>query len=307
LLENGFPVILGNCYSSHFTRYERRTTKEGVIGTQISVWSATDEETMGRLGKLYDLAYSANTAWSATCQDELRWTFDRRIASLLPGIRARLSGQRAALAAPAPQGTPIDLGQYASAPRRDTTGVRGRYDLSSLPSGRTTLRGLPFHLGEGVILAENGEARGTRATQPVTIPIPARAAALVFAHSCTAMARIDRAIGPRPTIARYTIEYDDRTTEVVDIAYGHHVAEWNRRHGAPLGSRFYRHAGYVATYPVDPLWQGKTANGEDVTLYGLEWVNPRPEVQLRALHIEAVECGTDAALLVAGVTLVREE
>jgi hypothetical protein len=94
--------------------------------------------------------------------------------------------------------------------------------------------------------------------------------------------------------------------EVIDVAYGHHVAEWNRRHGAPLGARFYRHAGYVATYPVDPLWQGKTARGEDVTLYGLEWFNPRPNVELRRVRIEGVASGSDAALIVAGITVVRE-
>jgi hypothetical protein len=306
LLQNGFQVIFGNCYSSHFTRYERRTSKEGVIGTQISVWSATDEETMGRLGKLYDLIYSANTAWSATCQDELRWTFDRRIVELLPGIRARLSGQPAALSAPAPQGIPLDLSALLSAPRRDPTGVRGGYDLTALPSGKTTLRGLPVQFGDGVILVESQGTRTRTAPEAVTVPIPAQAKALVFAHCCTAMAYIDQAIGPRPAIARYTVEYVDGTTEAIDVAYGHHVAEWNRRHGAPLGPRFFRHAGYVATYPVDLLWQGKTARGEDVTLYGLEWVNPRPEVPLRAVRIEAVESGADAALIVAGITLVRD-
>jgi hypothetical protein len=119
------------------------------------------------------------------------------------------------------------------------------------------------------------------------------------------MASVAQAIGPRPAIARYTVEYVDGTKEVIDVAYGHHVAEWNRRHGAPLGSRFFRHAGYVATYPVDPLWQGKTARGEDVTLYGLEWVNPRPEVELCCVRIEALDSGSDAALVVAGITLVR--
>jgi len=302
LLENGFSVVFGNCYSSHFTRYERRTHKQGVIGTQISVWAATDEETMGRLGKLYDLAYSANLSWSETCQDELRWTFDRRIADLMPGIRARLGGRPLH----ARQQIPLDLGALANAPRRDSSGVRGGYDLSALPSGKTTLRGLQVQFSEGLILVESQDMRMS-GSQAVTVPIPAQAEALLFAHCCTAMAHIEQAIGPRPAIARYTVEYADGTTETIDVTYGHHVAEWNRRHGAPLGSRFYRHAGYVATYPVDPLWQGKTVCGEDVTLYGLEWVNPRPEVPLRAVHVEAVEDGkTDAALLVAGITVLRE-
>jgi hypothetical protein len=307
LLENGFQVIFGNCYSSHFTRYQDRTSKEGVIGAQVSVWAATDEETMGRLGKLYDLIYSANRAWSSTCQDELRWTFDRRIAQLLPGIRARLSGQGSASHPRAGNATPLDLGAHWTAPHRDVAGGRGGYDLSTLPRGKTTLRGRPFHLGEGVILVESPGSRARVAPACVTVPVPARARSLVFAHCCTCRAPITQAIGSRPAIARYRVEYVDGTAEVIDVAYGHHVAEWNRRHGAPLGARFYRHAGYVATYPVDPLWQGKTARGEDVTLYGLEWFNPQPEVELRCVHIESVESSSDAALIVAGITLVREE
>jgi hypothetical protein len=62
----------------------------------------------------------------------------------------------------------------------------------------------------------------------------------------------------------------------------------------------------VATYPVDPLWQGKTARGEDVTLYGLEWINPKPEVALAAVCVAAVETGTSASLLVAGITMVED-
>jgi hypothetical protein len=303
LLENGFKVIFGNCYSSHFTRYEQRTHKEGVIGTEVSVWAGTNEEDMGRLGKLYDLIYSANTAWSAYCQDELRWTFDRRIADLLPGIRARLR----VLPAPSPGDRAcllIDLGSFATAGRRDPTGVHGGYDLSGLPVGAVTLRGLAFDLGENVVLVEGERARRRTHPSEVTIPVGARAEALAFAHTCTAMGPIAQSIGPRRSIARYEVVYADGTAERVDVAYGYHVAEWNRRHGAPLGPRFHRHAGYVATYPVDPLWQGKTAQGEDVTVYGLEWTNPHPAKEVRSVLIRAVDAGSNTSLIVAGITVI---
>ena len=127
---------------------------------------------------------------------------------------------------------------------------------------------------------------------------------MIFAHTCTTMGPIAQSIGPRHPIAQYVLSYTDGTVETIPVAFGYHVAEWNRRHGAPLGHRFHRHAGYVATYPVDPLWQGKTATGEDVTLYGLEWTNPHPERKVRSLCIEALENGTNATLIVAGITLV---
>ena len=306
LLENGFEVIFGNCYSSHFTRYEKRTSKEGVIGMQVSVWSGTNEEDMGRLGKLYDLVYSANTAWSPFFQDELRWTFDRKIADLLPGIRARLRGQTGRLL-PAPERVrAIDLGPHLTAPRRDATGARGGYDLAGLPVGETILRGLPFDFGEGVILVEGREVRERAYPEEVAVPVEGKVATLVFAQTCTGMLPVDP-FGLRLPVGRYEVVYADGGVESIDVAFGHHVAEWNRRHGEPLGHRFHRHAGYVATYPVDPLWQGKSARGEDITLYGMEWSNPHPEKDVASVRIVAVDSATDASLVVAGIVAVTAD
>ena len=305
LLQNGFQVIFGNCYSSHFTRYERRTSKEGVIGAQVSVWSGTNEEDMGRLGKLYDLIYSANTSWSAHCQDELRWTFDRKIAELLPGVRARLRGLPALLPAAAESVEPLDLGAHLTAPRRDATGARGGYDFTGLPVGEATLRGLPFLFGGGVVLVRAKYARDRACPEEVTVPVENRVSALVFAQACTGMGPVPEPFGPRVPIGQYKVRYADGTVESIDVAFGYHVAEWNRRHGAPLGPTFHRHAGYVATYPVDPLWQGKTAHGEDITLYGMEWTNPHPEKVVVDVRIVGADNGTDASLLVAGITTVK--
>ncbi|MBN1641694.1 MAG: family 20 glycosylhydrolase [Anaerolineae bacterium] len=304
LLRNGFQVIFGNCYSSHFTRYAHRTSKEGVIGAEVSVWADTTEENLGRLGKIYDMIYSANTAWSPYCQDELRWTFDRRIADMLPGIRAQLRGRAGPLSGAGGAGAPVDLGAHLNAPRRDPTGARGGYDLSTLPPGHVTLRGLPMQFGDGVILVESPHVRAGASPQEVTIPIGEQVSGLVFAHACTSMGPVARETRGREPIAQYVVRYADGSAHTIDVAYGVHVAEWNRRHGAPLGNRAHRHAGYVATYPVDPLWQAKSACGEDVTLYGLEWVNPRPEVPVASVHVDAVDAGTSAALLVAGITTV---
>jgi len=305
LLEHGFQVIYGNCYSSHFTRYEKRTTKPGVIGAQVSVWSGTDEEAMGRLGKLYDLVYSANTAWTGHCQEELRWVYDRRIAGLLPDMRARLRGEtpRSALTQ-APAARALDLTPRHTAPRRNDGGTYGAWDLTSLPVGELTWRGLPFLLGDGVLAVESGGARGRRYPTDVTVPVGGSARSLVFAHTALGRGRIPDPFGPRQVIARCEVAYADGAEVSVDVAFGHHVAEWNRRHGAPLGPTFHRHAGYVATWPVDPLWQGKTVVGEDVTVYALEWTNPHPEREIRSVRVAAAEADAEVALAVLGVTVV---
>jgi len=321
LLDSGFQVIFGNCYSSHFTRYERRSTKPGVIGAQVSVWSGTNEEDMGRLGKIYDLAYSANTAWTDHCQEELRWTYDRRIAELLPDMRralrgeARRSDQASGSPVPGPEqptlgsgqpDRPVDLAAHCTAPRRDESGLYGRYDLTGLPSEPTVWRGLPFHFPDSAILVESAGSRVRRYPSEVLVPVGRPAQGLVFAHTAVGFGRIPDPFGPRQTVARYQVEYDDGTREMAEVAFGHHVAEWNRHHGAPLGPTFHRHAGYVATYPVDPLWQGKTAAGDDVTVYAMEWTNPHPGRQVRSIRIAAADPDAEVALVVVGITVVGQ-
>jgi len=114
-------------------------------------------------------------------------------------------------------------------------------------------------------------------------------------------------LGGREQIARYEVVYSDGAVEEIGVAYGHQVAEWDRRHGEPLTHTFHRHAGYIATYPADPFWQGKTPLGQDVTLYGLEWVNPEPEKEIRALRIAAGSAETDASLILVAVTGIVAE
>ena len=55
---------------------------------------------------------------------------------------------------------------------------------------------------------------------------------------------------------------------------------------------------------VDALWQGKTSHGEDVTLYGYEWINPHPDKEVTSIRIVAEDTRTDASLMVAGISIV---
>lgn len=301
LLENGFTVILGNYYSSHFPRFESRSGKPGVIGAEVSAWTEVDEAHFGRRGKFYDFIYSANTMWSRFCQDELRWTFDKKVSALMPAIRGGIRDAKRHRRTY----RPLDLAPHQTAPIRDETGRRGKYDLSTMPHGTATLEGIPFQTGPGIVLVEGPDVRHARYPANVTIPIVDKLEGLVFLHTCTAPGIMRESNDVRPPLARYEIQYADGATESIDIAYGDQLAEWDRRHAAPLPHMRHRHYGYVGTYPADPLWQGKSPRGEDVTLYGWTWTNLHPEREIRSLVISAEESETDTALIVAGVTGVH--
>jgi hypothetical protein len=302
LLDRGFKVILGNAYSSHFPRFESRSAKRGVIGAEVSAWTEVNEDYFGRRGKLYDFIYSANTMWSQSCQDELRWTFDRKISELMPTIRRRIRGQQRPSQATVAGHRPLHLADHCTAPMVDATGYDGGYDLSMLPRGLVTLKEIPFHIAEGVVLVAGTDARHSQHPVEVTIPIADTLEALVFLQTCTTAGTLHESGGRREPLGHYHVRYRDGSMESIDVAYGYHLAEWDRRHAAPLEAMAHRHYGYVGTYPADPLWQGKTPHGEDITLYGLEWVNPHPGREIEALSISAAESRTDTGLIVVAIT-----
>ncbi len=93
LLPEGYSVAVGNLYSSHFPRYESRIRRPGMIGGEVSAWVSTDEECLGREGKLYDMLYTAEMLWSANYDGNARYAYDQVISAGLPKLREALHGQ----------------------------------------------------------------------------------------------------------------------------------------------------------------------------------------------------------------------
>ena len=299
LLQHGFKVIMGNFYSSHYTRFTSRSAKPGVIGAEVSTWCRTDEYTLAAKGKLYDFIYSANMIWTNHYSDELRWTMDRMITKLIPRIRSKLGGKVYPSQLKDAEFKPIDLSKVYTSTLRDESGWKGGFDLSTLPKGEERLGRIPFKLGGGLVVVEGESVKDQRYPSEVSIPVDDKLESIVFLHACS-MKSVRRKI-----IGRYTVEYEDGSTVDVRAEYGWNVAEWNRRHADPLIHMVHRHQGYITTYAVDPLWQGKTSTGQDVTLYGYEWINPHSEKTIRRIKVSAGE-DTDSALILVAATGVKK-
>ncbi len=90
LLSNGFEILFGNMYSSHFDRYENRIRKDGVRGGQISAWVKTSEEALAKEGKLYDFLYGAQMLWSESYSSYNRYSYDKIISEMIPSLRSTL-------------------------------------------------------------------------------------------------------------------------------------------------------------------------------------------------------------------------
>lgn len=90
LLPHGFNVAYGNMYSSHFPRYETRIRKKGIIGAQTSIWGATNEYILSKLGKFYDILFSSQMMWSENYSQYNRFSFDKVICDIIPTLREKI-------------------------------------------------------------------------------------------------------------------------------------------------------------------------------------------------------------------------
>ena len=90
LLPYGYTVIYGNMYSSHFTRFESRIRKDGIMGGQLSAWVGTNEQDLAREGKIYDFIYTGQMLWSENYSGHNRYAYDRLIREKMPLLRQQL-------------------------------------------------------------------------------------------------------------------------------------------------------------------------------------------------------------------------
>ena len=130
-----------------------------------------------------------------------------------------------------------------------------------------------------------------------TIPVGKRVDRLIFTHA---------AARPMPRtswlkilkVGQYGIHYADGTSEVIDLGYGTNVLAYNATYGAPLPQQYYRHYGYIGTWFADPVFDGKCADGKDLTLLSMPWDNPHPEKLVESVTYSADEGSLTELILV---------
>ena len=132
LTEKGFPVLIGNLYSSHFPRFEKRVQNPRIFGGEMSFWTRVSEEVLGREGKIYDLFFTAEMLWSDTYREALRFSYDRVIRRLIPPLRDLLGDRQSPSQLPGHQETALYGASQSPDPENDKTGldiaVNGRFD-----------------------------------------------------------------------------------------------------------------------------------------------------------------------------------
>lgn len=266
LLSHGFKVIMGNMYSSHYPRYESRSKKEGIIGAQISTWVRCSERSYSFKGKMYDFVYSANCMWNKEYDSRMRLTYDEIIRPLLFEIRCRIGGLT-----------------LCGEERK----VEFSADRDLVPNDLY-----------GCVPYQKAAVCSQRAPK-LEIPFEGYADQLSFVHATDVNG--ERAVWDLQArkMGEYVLCYEDGSEACEDILFGDNIYRYRFRFGTPLSSQLFRHEGYAASYSARPEC-GKTAEGEDYTLFECFVKNPYPEKKIRRLELRH-EGNTDAKILLFDV------
>jgi hypothetical protein len=267
LLPEGYRIMMGNLYSSHYPRYSSRIAKKGMVGGEVSTWTAVCERKFGENGKFFDLPYTAEMLWNAYSYDE---------------------SDRASLTAL--------IGQCIIPEIRDL--MHGRYDLYLC--GDTDLVGsfpgtderVPEELGYLGLCEPTGN-----------VEVGAKYDRLIFEHATLNPApRI--CWQELFTVGAYTVTYEDSTSVDIPVRSAAGILYVNSEYGMPMPDNYYRHQGYVGTYFADPTYEHRTAEGTPVLLLGQVWDNPHPEKAIATVGYTPAK-GEYAVLLSAGILGVK--
>jgi hypothetical protein len=180
------------------------------------------------------------------------------------------------LAAPAPSETvtPIDLKAYANVKLTDNfhSGDFPENNLAKLPTGKQTFAEVKFTVGEGVIQLGSSQVK-EKPDKVEGIKVGRLATKLHFLHGTGYQAPDDT------VIAKYVVNYDDKTTADIEVAYGRDVVDWWL-----TSDRKEPTTGKVA-------WSGKNGATADtdtkIQLYLMTWENPHPKKKIVSIDYVA--------------------
>ena len=263
LYPEGYEVMVGNLYSSHFPRYRKRIESENLRGGEVSSWCEVNEYRMGKKGKFWDLTYTAEMLWNPyNYEDNMRTVFSRVIGKYLQPVQRDLIHGKFS-----PKGY-------------ETTAY-------TLPEGENA--GIPTELLTAFPAAIFADGK--------TVKVGKKHERLLIEH--TALRREMRVPWQELILSgEYTVRYSDGTEEIVRAEYAGGVQHYDRKYGDPLPESVHRHTGYIGTWFSDPVFEGKTDNGHDLLVTALVWENPSPEKEISEISYKAAENDISEVILV---------
>jgi hypothetical protein len=288
--------VIGNLAGREEKDWPARVARSGTLGGEVSSWGAFEEFVLGKL-QVPEATFSAGLLWASKPpgRDEAL----RRVASLMPGIRGRLSASPPpSTSAKAMRFEVLDL---TNAFNHASSGTS--WDLKGLKPGRGYEDGLPFAIADptrGPAVVSVARRPGERPVE-AALPITGRWASLIFLQAATAPGRPaihagDQTHFPRESselLGYYEIRFADGLVAAHEIRADETLGAWN----ASLDGLYYVARSVVA---------GSLPDGKPAVLWASEWTNPRPDVPIASVRLVGTPGPSSAEPLLFGVTAVEK-
>lgn len=248
LLAEGYKVVMGNMYSSHYTRYCKRARKTGMIGAEVSTWVECSERSYAYEGKMYDLIFSAVTMWSESYDQDYRRTYAKLVNPIVWTTRQKIGG--------------FNEDNLTSLALPDSATIK------NVPP--SLLWKIPYETA--LLISPEKES-------VIAVNDYVNCAFITHSTDKTAQRIMWK---PSLKIAEYSFVYDDGTSASITANYGENLYTYAHTYGTPIPSFLFRHEGYTATYYSKPIC-GKNNDGNDYTLLTLPFVNPFPDKKVQKI------------------------
>lgn len=267
LLSHGFEVIMGNMYSSHYTRYKKRIAKENMLGAQTSTWLEMSEKSYAYNGKFYEFIYSGLLMSSKNYREDMRLSYNEIIKPIIKGVREKIgnltfSGNQESISfSGASKNIPFDI--------RDTLKYNNAIKLDSLHN-------------------------------ETTVMVEDYIDCITITHATDIDA--ERKMWAEPKIiGEYIITYEDGTVYKEDICYAEEIYKYKSVYGDIIKEDHFRHLGYQGTYLTIPEC-GKTSLGEDFTLYKYSFRNLESSKKIKSLTFKHLG-NTGAKIIIFDISI----
>jgi len=288
LADMGFKQIYGNFHGPGFVDWPGRSANPSVLGAEVSSWCAWEDFELGMI-HYPDAMYCANLLWSNHWPEV---TEGKRLTALqLPKLRDRMrrSWEKPRLwseAVPPQRLRTLSVAAACNAPLKTDA-----WDLSGLRAGAAEYAGVPYEIvdpasngGRGAVVTARRHAPADdypHDSAPITIG--GKYAALIFWQVATAQGGHPMHAGdgthyPREAaelLGWYEILYADGLTRAAEVRYGENVRAWDE--------------GFGLLYHAREIPAGQFAGGEPIVLWGLEWTNPRPAVEITSVTLKGAK------------------
>ena len=220
-----------------------------------------------------------------TPQEKLRKLADRNLSALALGLNVGIAP--AISIRELPKGVtylPVGLSAFANRALADETpddGVGGwtdqgpTGDLRSFPTGNHTFAGVPFNVPNGpksiIVLACKDRPGADKLHGEVTIPLGQKLEGLCFLHGFAYTGENGTEVG------LYQVQYEDGAKADIPLCSEVNVRDWSGTPG-PMPREKGTSSAVAWTGSVKMFLSGPMA------VYRMTWVNPRPEIPIKALR-----------------------